>query len=245
MQFGTPAEPRPDRYAARPRDNLTGTGTSFSTSPRLPRLARRRMRAEWWESVRRRRADPAHRAPPGYVGDSRPDAPAWPRHPGQAVVPPDAPVAVYRVATANVLTLKPWQDTRSYACTTLALMNSKVQLLEQQFREVGFACVGLQEGRAAKSSRRDGVYYTMFAAAAEEGGSLGVQLWLDRDLGHQALQWRAVSPRLLFAISVSKHHAVHVWISAHAPTTVATRDERLAFRSELTSVGLELRGRFP
>ncbi|CAK0814249.1 unnamed protein product, partial [Prorocentrum cordatum] len=162
-----------------------------------------------------------------------------------ATVPPDAPVAVYRVATANVQTLKPWQDKRSYACTTLALMNSKVQFLEQQFREAGFACVGLQEGRAAKSSRRDGVYYTMFAAAAEEGGSLGVQLWLDRDLGHHALQWRDVSPRIIFAVTVSKHHAVHVWISAHAPTSGATRDDRLAFWSELTSTGLKLKARFP
>ncbi|CAK0907096.1 unnamed protein product [Prorocentrum cordatum] len=227
------------------RTDAEQVNTSFSTTPRLPRLAHCRARAKWWESVRRRRADPAHRAPPGYAGDSRRDATAWPHHPGQAVVLPDAPNAVYKVATANIQTLKPWQETRSYACTTLALMNSKVQLLEQQFREVGFACVGLQEGRAAKSSRRDGVYYTTFAAAAEEGGSLGAQLWLDRDLGHQALQWRAVSPRLLFVITVSKHHAVHVWISAHAPTRVATKDERLAFWSELTSVGLELRGRFP
>ena len=150
-------------------------------------------------------------------------------------MPPDAPPAAYVIATANVNTLKPWQDSRSYACTTLAMMNSKVQLLEQQFRQASFAFVGIQEGRASQASRRDGVYYTMLCAAAAEGGSLGVQIWIDRELGHTVVQWRAVSPRIIFAITESRHNAVHMWISAHAPTSQAPADERLAFWADLTT----------
>ena len=135
------------------------------------------------------------------------------------------------VASANVQTLHPHQERRSYARTTAALMLSKVQLFEQQFRSRGISSVGIQEGRAIKSERREGVYFAMFTSAADENGALGNQQWLDRELHLHILQWRAVSPRILFVITTSPDQAVFIFLTAHAPIAAAAEDDRLAFWS--------------
>ena len=69
--------------------------------------------------------------------------------------------------------------------------------------------------------------------------------WLDRELRYHVLQWRAVSPRILFVIAVSPAQAVFVFLTAHAPTSAAPPNARLAFWTLLTSVALDLDTRFP
>ena len=42
------------------------------------------------------------------------------------------------------------------------LLDEKVQIMEQQFRAAGFQAIGLQEGRARRQARREGLYFSMF-----------------------------------------------------------------------------------
>ena len=113
-------------------------------------------------------------------------------------------VPLLRVATANVQTLLPYQETRSYARNSVDLLRSKVQLLESQFFENDINVVGIQEGRSKVSSKTEGLHYTMLNAPATTGGSYGVQLWLRRDDKYHILNWRCISSRLLFAVVVSQ-----------------------------------------
>ncbi|CAK0868120.1 unnamed protein product [Prorocentrum cordatum] len=162
-----------------------------------------------------------------------------------ALVLADAAVVTLKVVTADAQTLHPQQGGCSYYRTSLALMNGKAQILEQQFRQRGFSAVGLQEDRARQAGKRKGVYFTMFVSPATSDGALGVQFWLDRELGHHVAQWRARSPRVLFGVNVSREGAVHVWFSARAPASCTGADERLEFWTDLTSVAVNLRARFP
>ena len=53
-----------------------------------------------------------------------------------------------RVATANVKTLMPAQETKSYGKISGAMLFHRMQLLEQQFAANNLQIVGVQEGRS-------------------------------------------------------------------------------------------------
>ena len=80
-------------------------------------------------------------------------------------------------ATANVQTLLPHQESRSYAQVAGIPMRSKIAMLESQFISHSIDVVGIQEGRSTRTEQVEGQSYTMLAAAADSGGNLGVQLW--------------------------------------------------------------------
>ena len=103
------------------------------------------------------------------------------------------------------------------------LLMSKVQMLERQFADRGVHIIGIQEGRAKASHERMGTEYKMLTAAADPKGDFGVQLWVLH--GITVLAWRAVSPRLLYAVTSHKG-AEQGWLVGHAPIEHAkTKDK--------------------
>jgi len=66
----------------------------------------------------------------------------------------DGSVPPLRVATANVQTLLPYQEARSYAQNSVDLLRSKVQLLESQFYENGVTLLGSKRAALRRPLRR-------------------------------------------------------------------------------------------
>ena len=91
------------------------------------------------------------------------------------------------LVSANVRTLLPWQEDRSYAQNSLCLLRSKVEALEIQFEAARCDLVGIQEGRAKTTAALDGVPLDaeeLGLAAALDGGPLDAKkLRLDDGLG--------------------------------------------------------------
>ena len=219
-----------------------------SDHPTIPRLITRRERSKWWSAYGYRPASSEeickHKrisSPPMYNG---PDIEASPFK-GGCSVPANAPRLRIMCASANVQTLLPHQEGCSYFRNSAAMMYSKVEMMEQQFRDRGIGVVGIQEVRARRQERRDGVYYIMLISAADEFGALGVQCWIDRELNLHILQWKAVSSRLLFVVTVTPQGAVAIFLSGHSPTLHAKDDDKLNFWSSLSTVVGELMARFP
>ena len=104
--------------------------------------------------------------------------------------------AMLTVASANVRTLAPKQESRGYAKISGCMLLSRVHALESQFNESGALILGVQEGRA-KEQLRAGVCYQMVVAAASENGSYGVQAWFHKSLGPEFLAVNVVNPRLM------------------------------------------------
>ena len=80
--------------------------------------------------------------------------------------------AMLTVASANVRTLAPKQETRGYAKVSGCMLLSRVHALESQFNESGSVIIRVQEGRAKEEQLRAGVYYQMVVAAASEMGAM-------------------------------------------------------------------------
>ena len=83
---------------------------------------------------------------------------------------------IVRMATANVLTLRPGEERVSIEGSARRIM------LEEQFGDAGIHFVGVQEARSPHSEVRKGRRFTRVAAAADPGGSGGVELWINPDL---------------------------------------------------------------
>ena len=146
----------------------------------------------------------------------------------------DAPAAAHlRCATANVTTLRPGEHQQGIG------LAARLQSLEMQFNEADLHLVGIQEGRFKESQRYDGVSYQIFAVAADDAGSFGVQLWLHRCLRPDV---RAVLPHSTRLIEVeARLHLAQgmvqrlVAFSAHAPHLAAPHDAKAGFWDLLTT----------
>ena len=84
-------------------------------------------------------------------------------------------------------------------------MLGKVQLLEQQFHMCSLDVVGIQKERGKTSCAREGLYYHMLIAAADEYGNHGVQCWLARDKRIKVIQWKAMLTTLMFLVALLRH----------------------------------------
>ena len=83
-----------------------------------------------------------------------------------------------QLATTNVNTLLPHQESCSYARTSAASLFSKVEMLETQFCEHSLDVIRIQEGRSRNTGLVNGLHSIRIVAAAEDSGNYGVQLWL-------------------------------------------------------------------
>ena len=119
-----------------------------------------------------------------------------------------------RVATANVKTLMPAQETKSYGKISGAMLFHRMQLLEQQFAANNLQIVGVQEGRARSTQERSGSDFRMLTSAADEHGDFGVQLWVAHAL--HVVTWSAISPRLLYGVTELRG-CQQGWLVGHAP----------------------------
>ena len=80
-----------------------------------------------------------------------------------------------RFATANVLTLRPAEDSEHGFST-------RRRQLEKGFDECRLDAIGIQEARGRHDALREGEVFFMAASAATRGGDCGCELWLRRDL---------------------------------------------------------------
>ena len=168
-----------------------------------------------------------------------------------AMLPPaSSPPAVgtestLRGATANVQTLLPRQATRSYARNSSALLLSKVTILEQRFHGAALDVIGIQEGRSAETAERPGTFYRMFMSAADSGGQHGVQCWVRRSSEHTIVQWRAVSPLMMYVVlRWSTGHLV-IALVGHAPPECSSEATKETFWPILWHTTAELLQRYP
>ena len=153
--------------------------------------------------------------------------------------------AMLTVASANVRTLAPKQETRGYAKISGCMLLSRVHALESQFNESGALIIGVQEGRAKEEQLRAGVYYQMVVAAASENGSYGVQAWFHKSLGPEFLAVNVVNPRLMaVAAKLSKLSVFVTLIVGHAPTSVSDLEDRSNFFRQTGDLILRMRKEF-
>ena len=144
----------------------------------------------------------------------------------------------------NVLTLlDPVGACRPYprapACTGMRLMGKR-DLLKRQFLEAGYHFVGLQETRLSETCVLPDADFLMFSAAATASGTLGVSLWIRKNLPFAVkdgrplcIQMRHVTvvstcPRHLLA-SVSAPHLDFHLLVAHAPHDCAVGESNISF----------------
>ena len=116
------------------------------------------------------------------------------------------------MATANVLTLRPGEERVSIEGSARRLM------LEEQFGDAGIHFVGVQEARSPQSEVRKGRRFTRVAAAADPGGSGGVELWVNPDLrvDLDSIFVLHSSPRLL-VVSLVWESQLACFAVLHAP----------------------------
>ena len=154
------------------------------------------------------------------------------------------PDSTWHSSTANVQTLKPYQEERSYSHNSVDPLLDKVETLETQFYEKGYDIVGVQEGRAKAEGISTGRRYRRYVAAAAPDGSLGVQLWIRLQLRCEVLHWRCVTPRILYATLRLANGAFIVVIVSHAPHSLAPEAVRGMFWDEMWSLTHMLRGKY-
>ena len=146
--------------------------------------------------------------------------------------------------SANVQTLKPYQEERSYSQNSIDPVLDKVEALEVQFDSLMYDVVGVQEGRSKLETVSNGLHYRRYAAPATAGGALGVQLWIRKKSRVEVLHWRAINPRSLYAVLRLANGASIVMVVARAPHSLAPEAERGAFWDELTSLALGLQEKY-
>ena len=77
------------------------------------------------------------------------------------------------VATANVRTLHPKEETESRSRFGGTLMVGKVELLEIAMRDAGIDVIGLQESRSRQAGIFNGPLYHRYCGAADGNGNAG------------------------------------------------------------------------
>jgi len=150
-----------------------------------------------------------------------------------------------RWASANVQTLLPHQEDRSYAKNTMSLLRSKIALLETQFSENGLDVVGVQEGRSKASESKMGQYYRMLSAPQDQHGAHGVQIWVRKAAKLSVMRWNVVSTILMYVVLRLDNGATVVLLSAHAPHSGASRNVRDKFWNLIAVTVHELKAKYP
>ena len=103
------------------------------------------------------------------------------------------------------------------------------------------------------SVTRMGLHYRMFASSATARGTLGVQCWVRNNTSNFVLYSQSVSPRLMYVVfrfpsrsdsEKAQRAAAAITLAvivAHAPTSVASLEDKSAFYDSLTRACHELR----
>ena len=151
---------------------------------------------------------------------------------------------LFKVSSANVNTLVPHQESCAYARVSAACLLSKIELLESQFHSAGLDLIGVQEGRSNMSGLFNGLHYVRVVSPADSSGSYGVQLWLKIASKFNILQWKTISPRLMYVVCESQHVSI-VCLVGHAPTESASDIVKDDFWIALWNTTRLLKATFP
>ena len=136
--------------------------------------------------------------------------------------------------SANVCTLQPSHEQRSYAKFTNQTLLSRPAVLEYQFHEAAADIVCVQEGRARTAVTRNGSFFTMFTAAANKAGSHGVQVWVSKACNFNLHTSRIMSPRLMGVVGALESKGCDVRIiSGHAPCEDDSIENKTQFYDDL------------
>ena len=116
--------------------------------------------------------------------------------------------------------------------------------IEEQFHAGGFVCVGLQETRSKTTGESSTCRYHVFAAAADENGQGGCELWLSKSLPYAAANKQPCrcSLRSCTVLSCSHRHIIVkyedndwkcIFVVAHSPHSRAEEKVRATFWARL------------
>ena len=106
-------------------------------------------------------------------------------------------ICTMTVATANVRTLHPKEESESRSRFGGTLMIGKVELLEIAMRDAKIDVVGLQESRTRQAGIFKGPLYRRYCGAADGNGNAGCRLWIATSWNFTMLTMDDISPRLL------------------------------------------------
>ncbi|CAK0891389.1 unnamed protein product, partial [Prorocentrum cordatum] len=149
------------------------------------------------------------------------------------------------IATGNVCTLRPQEESVAGVQVAFQLMLGKVQILEQYFIDAHLDYVFLQEGRARVEEVRTGLHYTMYVGAGDDDGGHGCQIWIRARSGFKVSSYAAVPPRLFWLTGRDACGLPLILVSAHAPTEASPATEREGFWDTLLSTMSSLQRRAP
>ena len=151
----------------------------------------------------------------------------------------ERPGIMLRLASANVLTLKP-AEMRAAGHEPIPESSARACLLQKAVRDAGMLMIGVQEARTPQGMRIGGGFVTI-AGGPSAGGHHGCELWISTELEyapgqrarHTDVLMTAASPRhLLVAVRARMLH-VDVLV-AHAPCTKHSRDDVAAWWKQIT-----------
>ena len=113
---------------------------------------------------------------------------------------------LYRVATANVCTLRPQEISTAVMEDRNISAAARISILERAFVSAQYDAVGVQESRHADNCVMRGEHYTIYSSAATKLGQGGVQLWLGHDSALHVVEHIPVSHRLMLVILHTQCH---------------------------------------
>ena len=147
----------------------------------------------------------------------------------------DSSIYTMTVATANVRTLHPKEETESRSRFGGTLMVGKVELLEIAMRDAGIDVIGLQESRSRQAGIFNGPLYHRYCGAADGNGNAGCQLWIAASWNFTMLTMDDISPRLLVVTGRRADCGTLLnFVVAHAPCEHAAHEEkRISGRSSV------------
>ena len=134
------------------------------------------------------------------------------------------------LATANVRTLHPKEESESRWRFGGTLMLGKVELLEIAMRDAEIDVVGLQESRSRQAGIFNGPLFRRYCGAADGNG----QLWIAASWNFTMLTMDDISPRLLVVIGRRAGCGTLLnFVVAHAPCEHASHEENTTFLDAL------------
>ena len=103
----------------------------------------------------------------------------------------------------------------------------------------------MQDARFRDEHQIDGQHFHIHAAAAEEFGSYGCQVWLRKTFKHSVVASIVSNPRLItVVVKPASYNSLIAVISAHGPHSYDDRQVITDFWCIVTGVIVELRSKF-
>ena len=122
---------------------------------------------------------------------------------------------------------------------------SRLAIIEEMFNSAEFDIVGVQEGRFKVEQQIAGQHFHIHAAAANERGCYGCQVWLRNSFKHSVIASIVSNPRLItVVVKPDSYTSLLGIIAAHGPHAGDDHQVITDFWSMVTYVIGDLRSKF-